>query len=103
MNETARAASRVSAWLTCGLCAIALLPAGLGAYMGLGWLDLPMPSKLSAAALVAAPVPLALGAFLAWRSAATNRRWPLLGSGACVLVAIALYAVVWAWGGRMLI
>jgi hypothetical protein len=103
MNRNARLALRVSAALMCGLCATALIPALLGAYVGLGWLDLETPAKLSAVALVAAPLPLALGAFFAWKAAAANRRWPLLTSGVCMLIVIALYAVVWTWGGRMLI
>ncbi|HEY0311624.1 MAG TPA: hypothetical protein VGC56_03935 [Allosphingosinicella sp.] len=93
---------RLSARLMCGLCTIALIPAALGAYVGLGWLDLEAPAKWSAAALVAAPLPLAVGACFAWKAAATNRARPLFTSGACVLLVIALGAIVWAWGGRML-
>ncbi|HMC92759.1 MAG TPA: hypothetical protein VKI45_09890 [Allosphingosinicella sp.] len=103
MNRFERQAPRVAASLMGGLCTIALFPAALGAYVGSGWLDLPMPARLSAAALVAAPLPLALGTFLACKAAATQKRWPLVICGACILFVIALYAAVWAWGGRMLI
>jgi len=89
--------------ILCGLCAVALISAALGAYVGWAWLDLAMPARLSAAALVAAPLPLAMACFFAWQAAATGVRSPLFASGACVLVTIALYVVVQAWGGRMLI
>ena len=103
MNRQASSALRLCAVLICGLCTVALVPAALGAYLGLGWLDLDPPAKLSAAALVAAPLPLGLGALFAWKAARTNRRRPLLAGGACVLLTIGSFVVIWAWGGRMLV
>ena len=102
MKGTAGAARRGFALLLCGLCAIAFVPAALGAYFATGWLDLDPPAMWSAFAMVALPFPLALGAVFAWKAAATARPAPLLAGAACALIAIALGAIVWAWGGRML-
>lgn len=62
-----------------------------------------MPARLSAAALVAAPLPLAMACFFAWQAAATGARSRLFASAACVLVVLGLCVVVESWGGRMLI
>jgi hypothetical protein len=103
MKRNAVRALKLSSAVLCGLCAVALIPAALGACVGWGWLDLPIPARLSAVALVAAPLPLAMACFFAWKAAAGNARWRLFASGACVLIVVALYVVVQAWGGRMLI
>ena len=96
--------TRLCAGLLFTICVLALVPATALAYLGLLWLPgLEGRSYLSAAALVAGPLPLALGAFFAWR-AARGRNGRSLLAGACVaLLAVPVYAVPWAWGGRMLL
>ncbi|MBV9931695.1 MAG: hypothetical protein JO013_12220 [Alphaproteobacteria bacterium] len=89
--------------LICGLCALALVPAVPLVYVGFGWLDLRPPAQFSAAALVAMPLPLAAGAWFAWRAARSGKAWPLLAAAGCVLAFLGLFAVLSAWGGRMLI
>lgn len=96
-------ALRLCAIAICALCAIALVPAALMSYSGLGWLDLEGLPRLSAAAMVCTPLPVGAGAFFAWKSARQNCARPLLASLACLIAAGGLGAVIWAWGGRMLL
>ena len=94
---------RICAMLMCGLCAAAFVPSLVLAYFGAGWLDIDPPAEWSAAAMVAAPVPLGLGAFFGGKAARREEGRSLLHSVACLLVAAALYAVTLSWGGRMLL
>jgi hypothetical protein len=94
---------RSCATLLCAFCLLLLMPALLLAYAGAGWLDLDWPSKASAVAMVTAPLPLAFGAFFAWKAAKERNRRNLLIAAASALFVIPLYVVIWAWGGRMLI
>jgi hypothetical protein len=103
-GKSGRAPLRLCAIVLCALCTLAFIPAALLAYIGALWIGgIDGPASASAAALVAAPVPLAFAALSAWK-AARRRAWePLLAAAAAMLGAAALYAVALAWGGRMLI
>ncbi|HEX4739084.1 MAG TPA: hypothetical protein VH331_16145 [Allosphingosinicella sp.] len=92
-----------SAILVCGFCLLLLIPASVLAYAGTGWLDLDPPAKWSAAAMVAAPLPLACGTFFAWKATKEGNRRDLLIATAFALMIVPLYVILWAWGGRMLI
>ena len=95
---------RLFATLLCLVCALALLPATLLAYVGVIWLpDVGSPSNLSAAAMVVGPLPLTFAAFLSWEAAQERSGRKLLKGAAFTLAATALYVVAWVWGGRMFI
>ena len=103
-EKSGRAPLRLCAIVLCVLCTVALVPAALLAYVGALWVGgIDWPAGASAAALVAAPVPLAFAALSAWRAARRHAWEPLLAAVAALLGAAALYGVAWAWGGRMLI
>ena len=87
----------------CLACFLLLVPASVLAHAGMHWLDLPWPSGLSAAAMTITPLPLLLGAFYARKAARRPDRASLLKGIASVVIALLLYVVVWAWGGRMLL
>jgi len=85
---------------------IALVAATPLAYAGAGWLSASergWQTQVAAGAFLAGWLALALGAFLLWKSVRTKRRSTLLLGVASGLVAVAAYAVVYEWGGRMLI
>lgn len=94
---------RPCAIILCTFCLLALVPASLFSYAGTGWLDLPWPGGASAAAMVFGPLPLAFGAFFAWKAARDLSRANLLKGVAAASLSVPLYFVVWVWGGRMLI
>jgi hypothetical protein len=96
-------ALRLCAMAICAVFSVALIPAALMCYSGLGWLDLEGLPRLSAAAMVCMPLPVGGGAYFAWTASRAKRGGPLLGSVACLLAAGLLCAVIWAWGGRMLL
>ena len=85
------------------LFGLALIPALVLAYAGAGWLDLDGLPKLSALALVAAPLAVAAGTVLSWSGTRRPQGSKVLAAMACLVIAIGLYAVASAWGGRMLI
>jgi hypothetical protein len=89
--------------LLCVFCVLLLIPASVLAYAGTGWLDLDWPAKASAAAMVAAPLPLACAVFFARKAAKERNGRDLLIAAACALIVVPLYIILWAWGGRMLI
>ena len=90
--------------LLCAICGLALIPALALAWFGLLWLPgLDGLDWLSAAFLVAGPLLLGLGAVWGWRSARTGERRCLIGGAVFTLLAVAVYAVPWNWGGRMLL
>jgi hypothetical protein len=95
--------TRLIALALCGFCLLAFLPALVLAYPGVIWFpDLSGRPALSAAALVAGPVPLGVGALLGRKAMKTGSRACLAGAAAATLVALGFYAVACAWGGRML-
>ena len=86
------------------ICGVALIPALALAWFGLLWLPgLDGLDWLSAAFLVAGPLLLGLGAVRGWSSARTGERRSLVVGACFALLAIAVYAVSWNWGGRMLL
>lgn len=85
------------------ICVLLLIPALPLAYFAAGWLDLAWPSKLGAAALAAAPLPLATGAAFSWKAARHGYRRDLAIAALSTLATLPLAVVLWAWGGRMLI
>ena len=95
---------RACAVVLCMICLLALIPASYLAYVGLLWFPgLEGSGAVSAAALVAGPFPLAAGLFLAWRSFKGGQMRSLLAGIWTALLALGLYAISWAFGGRMLL
>ena len=89
--------------LLCLVCVLALLPATWLAYIGIIWLPgLEGRSLLSAAALVAGPLPFIFGALFGWRAVQRRQKQSLHAGVLIALLALPLYAVPLAWGGRML-
>jgi hypothetical protein len=103
MNSATPEPLRRRASLLSLFCGLLLIPACFMAYVGAGWLDLPWPGGMSAAAMTIAPLPLLMGTLLARRAAQQGSRSDLLKAALSAMIAILLYVVVWAWGGRMLI
>jgi hypothetical protein len=98
--------SRVGPVLLGALYIAALIPATPLAYAGTQWLkasERGWRTQVAAGALVAAWLALATGAFFLWRSVRKRERSSLLAGVAFGLAAILAYAVVYQWGGRMLI
>ena len=90
--------------LLCAICGLALIPALALAWFGLLWLPgLDGLDWLSAAFLVAGPWLLGLAFICGWRAARGGDRRSLLRGAFFTLLAVAVYAVPWAWGGRMLL
>lgn len=104
MNPKIRPSSlRIGAILLCALSGAALIPGICLAYVGLGWVGIGWPAEASAAALVAAPAPLAGAAVLAWTAARGKGASSAVAGALCLLAAMGLYVVAGAWGGRMLL
>ena len=103
MNSANSGPLRRRAILLSLFCGLLLIPACFMAYVGAGWLDLPWPGGMSAAAMTIAPLPLLMGALLARRAALQGNGGDLFKAALSALIAILLYVVVWMWGGRMLI
>ena len=85
---------------------IALAAATPLAYAGTLWVgasERGWQTQVAAGALLAGWLALALGVFLLWKSVKTKRRSTLLWGVASGLVAVAAYAVVYEWGGGMLV
>lgn len=85
---------------------VALLPASLLAYIGIGWMDAyerGWRTQVAAASLAAAWIPLALGALFSCKSVWLGRKPVFPRAIGFLLIAIGFYAVAFAWGGRMLI
>lgn len=98
----------VRMWSTvlCAVYVLSLLPGSFLAYIGLLWVDdsgRGWRTQAAAAALVAAWLPLALGAAFAVRAARTGSGTNLFAGAACGLIVMILYAVFLAWGGGVLI
>lgn len=85
---------------------VLLIPASVLGYAGLLWVgvsDGGWRTQVAAAALVTAWFILALGACYFWTSSRMCSPPGLLSRAAPVVAVLALYAVAFAWGGRMLI
>ena len=106
MRTISERSLRSSAKLLGSIYVIALVAATPLAYAGTLWVgasERGWQTQIAAGALLAGWLALALGAFLAWKSVRTQQRSTLLLGVASGLVAVAAYAVVYEWGGRMLI
>ena len=103
-GDAATQSKRLCAGLLFMICVLALVPATALAYFGLRWLPgLEGRNYLSAAALLSGPFPLVLGAFFALRAARGRNGRNLLAAACFTLLAVPVYAVAWAWGGRLLL
>ena len=85
-------------------CLLALVPALLMFHIGMGWVwNLAWPGNLSAAAMIATPLPLGIGAYYARKAALEASGRHLFIAAVVALLIVPLCAIVWVWGGRMLI
>jgi hypothetical protein len=101
-----KSAIRLSAVFLGSFYALALVAATPLAYAGTLWLgasERGWRTQVAAGALLAGWVALTLGAAFVWKFVRTQQRSTMMLGVASGLVAIAAYAVVYEWGGRMLI
>lgn len=97
---------RLGALFLGALYVAALIPATPLAYAGTLWLDASergWRTQIAAGALIAGWLALAAGVFFLLRAAKLKERTSLILGVGCGLAAIAAYALVSEWGGRMLI
>lgn len=97
---------RSSAILLDSLYVLAFLATTPLAYAGTLWLgasERGWRTQVAAGALLAGWLALALGTAFMWRFVKTSQRFNIVLGLASGLVAIVAYAVVYEWGGRMLI
>lgn len=85
---------------------VLLAPASALAYIGLLWVGVSergWRTQLAAAVLIVAWFPLVLCAWCTWTSTKTGSPPKRMWRAASIMAAVSLYAIAFAWGGRMLI
>ena len=93
-------------YLLAALYAVLLIPATLGAYAGALWVgvsDRGWQTQSAAAALMVGWLLLIVAGVTGWKALSVKSRAATTLTLVLILLAVASYAVVSAWGGRMLI
>lgn len=92
-------------YVLAALYTLLLVPATLGAYAGVLWVgsDRGWQTQCAAGALLLGWLSLIVAGIVGWRALLARSRINQVFAGALILLAFAFYAVVFAWGGRMLI